>query len=389
MEELVFFRHAQIGKLVLGGLGMVLYERSSLPFGMEPFWLEVIGIFPEARDCSTILLRRLDGQPLVYRAGQFLTLLLTIHGRELRRSYSLSSAPGIDPWPAITIKRIPNGEVSRYLLDHLVPGDRLLTLPPSGRFTLAEGAATTRHFFIAAGSGMAPVYSLLKTALLAVPALATEATAGSTAEAGAVLPVQTGRDAILISQHHDEQSVLFGEALRSWQRQWPERFTWLNILSSHFGRLTNGMLQDLVEELGLGHFFYLCGPPAFMRMAQFTLRVMGVEEARIRKEHFTVEYVPPPPPIADTRPRRITISKEGQTIGFSASYPMTILQAALAHGIALPYSCRGGRCSTCVARCTAGKVKMSINEVLTDEDLQRGLVLTCVGYAETDVELAY
>ncbi|MDP4217977.1 MAG: iron-sulfur cluster-binding domain-containing protein [Bacteroidota bacterium] len=363
---------------------------------MEPFWVEVVGIFPEARDCSTIVLRRLDGQPLVYRAGQFLTFLLTIHGRELRRSYSFSSAPGIDPWPAITIKRVPNGEASRYLLDHLVPGDRLLTLPPSGRFTLeaagggGAGGAAARHFFIAAGSGMAPVYSLLKTALLTPAKPAAEGASGPAA------------DVVLISQQHDEQSVLFGEALRGWQRQWPERFTWINILSSHFGRLTNLMLQDLVGEWSerperngqparqsAVPFFYLCGPPACMRMAQFTLRLMGVEEARIRREHFTVEYVPPPPPLVDTLPKQIQIVREGQTIVFDAAYPQTILQAALAHGVELPYSCRGGRCSTCVARCLAGKVKMSINEVLTDEDLQRGLVLTCVGYAETDVELAY
>ena len=391
---------------------------------MEPFWLEVVGIFPEARDCSTIFLRRLDGQPLVYRAGQFLTLLLTIHGRELRRSYSLSSTPGIDEWPAITIKRVPNGEASRYLLDHLVPGDRLLTLPASGRFTLEtldetlEGAANAepRLFFIAAGSGMTPIISLMKSAW-----------------------ATSAQEVVLISQQHDEQSVLFGEALRGWQREWPDRFRWVNLLSTHFGRLTNEVLEEMLEELavvgeanggigggnGIGggdapaDLFYLCGPPAFMRMVQFTLRFIGVGDARIRKEHFTVEYVPPPPLVADKRPRQITIrrsaqtnkdgqtikdgqttqdgesiregrtTQHGQTIVFEAAYPMTILQAALAHGIELPYSCRGGRCSTCVARCISGSVKMSINEVLTEQDLQRGLVLTCVGYAETDVELAF
>jgi ring-1,2-phenylacetyl-CoA epoxidase subunit PaaE len=149
-----------------------------------------------------------------------------------------------------------------------------------------------------------------------------------------------------------------------------------------------------------------------MRMAQFTLRVMGFAAEQIRQEHFTVEYVPPPPLLTDTAPKKVTVSvrqrefpavrqdqladhlqPEAETLTreyqFEVAWPATILQAALNQDIPLPYSCRGGRCSTCVAKCVSGKVKMSINEVLTEKDLQEGLVLTCVGYAETDVVLRF
>jgi ring-1,2-phenylacetyl-CoA epoxidase subunit PaaE len=394
---------------------------------MEPFLLEVTDIQPAAKDCVTIYLKRADGRPVDYRAGQFLTFLLTLNGRELRRSYSLSSAPVIDEFPCITVKRVTNGAVSRYLLDHLEIGDRLLTLPPSGRFTLDNAE---RIFFIAAGSGMVPILSLLKTALAETSPARADTTHGSGHAAGRN-NLARGSDRspepriVLISQQHDEESILFRQALEQWHSDPAYSFRWINLLTAPVHksgssgthgsrrefrgvRLTNFLLEDILLELhatanppdpveigpdpvkaGDKPLFYICGPPSFMRMAQFTLRLMGIEESRIRKEYFTVEYVPPPPLLADTLPKKITLLKDGQIIVFEAAYPMTILQAALAHRVVLPYSCRGGRCSTCVARCLKGKVKMSINEVLTDRDLKAGLVLTCVGYAQTDIELSF
>lgn len=423
------------------------FGRSTPLLKADRLLLRVVAIRSEARDTATILLERADGAPLDYQAGQFLTFLFSFGGRELRRSYSFSSAPGIDATPSITVKRVINGEVSRYLLDHLRVGDELVSLAPAGRFVLegpglgamgvrgegrkgslggaeggevaagqegveagrvaevpvqsgalAAGVADTEKkvprqlFFIAAGSGMVPVFSLLKKALGEEP----------------------GSRMVLISQHHDEGSILFRRQLEELQKKYEERFGWVSILStpgvlysgmrereggvcSHFGRLTNLLLEDLIQEseerMGSepfgGKLFYLCGPPAFMRMAQFTLRLMGFTDEQIKKEHFTVEFVPPPPLLTDASPKRITVHYGGQTFEFEAAYPKTILQAALEHHIPLPYSCRGGRCSTCTARCLKGKVKMSINEVLTEKDLQEGLVLTCVGYAQTDVELAF
>jgi ring-1,2-phenylacetyl-CoA epoxidase subunit PaaE len=135
--------------------------------------------------------------------------------------------------------------------------------------------------------------------------------------------------------------------------------------------------------------FYLCGPPALMRMAQFTLKLMGFADDQIRRENFVVEYIPPPPLITDRDPKQIVIHFHKQTYHITSEFPTNILQAALNNNIQLPYSCRGGRCSTCVARLMKGNVKMSINDVLTNKDLENGLVLTCVGYPETDIELDF
>ena len=124
-----------------------------------------------------------------------------------------------------------------------------------------------------------------------------------------------------------------------------------------------------------------------MRMIQFTLRWMGFAEEKIKKEFFTIGHIPGPPLMRDDSPKHIVLHAGDKTHRFTVAYPANILQAALSHRIQLPFSCRAGRCASCVAKCISGRVLMSANEVLTESDLLNGLVLTCTGYAETDLEL--
>jgi len=339
-----------------------------VPWSMDAWVLKVSAIRPEAKNTATIFLERADGQPLDYRAGQFLTFLFSFRERQVRRSYSFSSTPDVDATPSVTVKRVVNGEVSRYLLDHLKVGDELLALPPAGRFVL-DSPEAGQLVFIAAGSGIVPVFSLIKGALFH----------------------GTGQ-VLLLSQQHDMESVIYKNALEEMTKKFADRFRWMSWLSAEGSRLNNWLLEEWLGKLVTGPvadkaLFYICGPAGFMRMAAFTLRVMGFEEGRIKKEHFTVEYVPPPPLLTDPTPKNVIIHAEGKTYRFETAWPKTILQAALDNHIPLPYSCKGGRCSSCVATCTKGSVKMSINEVLTDKDIKDGLVLTCVGYAETEIEL--
>jgi ring-1,2-phenylacetyl-CoA epoxidase subunit PaaE len=339
---------------------------------MENWILRVNGIVPEATDITTIFLERRSGEPIIYEAGQFLTLLFSFRGHSLRRSYSFSTTPGIDPVPAITVKRVPNGEISRHLLDHLQVGDVLTTLPPAGRFTLdAEGAAMKEFLFIAAGSGVVPVFSLLKAARVARP----------------------GSRLRVLTQQHDVATSPFRAAMAEMGLEWTENLTVRD------GRLTKDKLEAWVRGaletwvrrasvVGHGAYVFLCAPFDFMRMTQIVLRTMGFADEQVRREHFTVGPVPPAPPVFDTTPKTVRIRAE---VGreFVVTWPDSILTAAIRQGIPLPYSCRAGRCSSCVAQCLRGRVRMTHNEVLTDKDLAEGLVLTCVGYAETDVELGY
>ena len=310
----------------------------------------------------------MDGAPIEYHAGQFLTLLFTIHAHELRRSYSFSTAPDVDSIPAITVKRIPNGEISRYLLDHLQPGDTLTTLPPAGRFLLEP---TTKLFFLAAGSGLVPIFALIKHALTTQPAA----------------------HITLITQQHEAASTPFRAQLTALQTTYgPVRFEWIDLLSVQNGRINNWWLERWLVTTGdiTGDTrFYLCGPTAFMRMARFTLKTAGIPDDHIRQEYFTVERRPIPLPLVDPAPRQVRLKTKDGDYTFETAWPDTILDAAEKHGIRLPYSCRAGRCSTCVARLIQGQIKMSTNEVLTEKDIKEGLTLTCVGYAETDITITY
>jgi ring-1,2-phenylacetyl-CoA epoxidase subunit PaaE len=344
---------------------------------MDQLQLRVNRVRPENKDAATIVLQRSDGQPLLYEAGQFLTLLFFRNGQEMRRSYSLSSTPGIDDFASITIKRIPNGEVSRWLLDTVQPGDQFISLRPAGRFTVnTHTNASRQFFFIAAGSGIVPVYSLIKKILVEEPL----------------------SEIILINQNRSETDILFDLSIKLLQATWPSRFVCINLLSqpeeSHIlpQRLNNSLLDRLLRynlQIGWKHLFYLCGPVSFMRMAQFTIRLIGFAEDQIKKEIFTVGYIPPPPLITDYRTHEIVIHINRQDYKIHSTNQLNVLQAAINNGIQLPYSCRSGRCSSCLAKLLRGKLIMSTNEVLTEKDLQEGLILTCVGFALTDIELGF
>ncbi|AXY74515.1 oxidoreductase [Paraflavitalea soli] len=337
---------------------------------------KVIRVIPEARDTISYVLEAISGAPVTYEAGQFLTFLLDYHGQEIRRSYSLGSTPGIDEQPFITVRKKENGAISRYILEHWHVGTLVSSLPPSGRFTLSTDPGHRRQvFFLAAGSGIVPVFALLKQ----------------------LLRDESHSQVVLLYQNHDENNIIYHGAIQQLEMLFPARFTRIDLLSHPIlpdlphQRLNNGLFELLINRnLHPGPhptLYYTCGPASFMRMVQFTLRVMGVEEEYIRKENFTVETVPPPAFTIDMAPRRVQVRRGEQHHEFTVAYPTTILQAALNQHIKLPYSCKGGRCSACTARCLSGTVKMNMNEVLTEKDLQNGLILTCVGYAETDLIL--
>jgi ring-1,2-phenylacetyl-CoA epoxidase subunit PaaE len=273
------------------------------------------------------------------------------------------------------VKRVPNGEISRSFTDKLKAGAKLIALQPAGRFTIATNKNLSRQvFFIAAGSGIVPVFSLLKK----------------------ILHDEPKTHVVLIYQNHHEEDIIFHKQLLEISKD-RQQFSLISLLSKPAKnkdpeKLNIFLLEKIIAENFIEdkkQLFYLCGPASFMRLAQFTLKWMGFADEQIKKENFTVDLIPLPPLIADTSPKKITIHFQKKIFHIQAVYPKNILQAALDNNIQLPYSCRGGVCSTCVAKCKKGKVKMSNNEVLTEKDLQNGLVLTCVGYAETDLELEF
>ena len=334
--------------------------------------LQIINIVQETPDTRTFMLQNTRNEPLPYQAGQFLTFVFEVSGQEVRRSFSLSSAPETDSLLAITVRRIPNGEVTRLLFDHYQPGDLLFAMPPSGRFTLDTDPDQERDIFlIGAGSGITPLFSLLKKGLY------TEKKSHIT----------------LIYSNRNEKTAIFFDAINQLATQHTDRFTPIHLLSNpapayhHLrGRLNKDLLQQLTTQNR--HFqekdalFYLCGPGDFMRNATIALVAAGYHKTQIKTEAYVIK-----PVISlsvDTSPKRVRL------VFRSLEYDLTlhgesILQAALNAGIRLPYSCRGGRCSACVAVCKSGKVTMQVNEVLTDRDLAEGYILTCTGHPESEM----
>lgn len=331
--------------------------------------LRVTALVAETADAKTFFLRPTDGRSVPYQAGQFLTFLFEVNGHEIRRSYSMSSAPGVDADLAVTVKRVENGEISRYLLNRVRVGDVLRSLPPSGRFTLAEETGGDL-VLIGAGSGITPLFSILKT----------------------VLATQPTRRVLLMYASREARSAIFYGQLLALSRQHPDRFTLLTPFSAEGQRLTNARLESLLRRHLHGPRdpvrAYLCGPADFMRLARITLLFVGFHADQIRQEHFVVETTPVPPVPTLSVPSRVTIRFRGKTHRLAVPAGQYLLTAALEAGISLPYSCRGGRCATCAARCTSGRIAMRLNDVLTARDLSEGWVLTCTGYAESEeVEL--
>ncbi len=344
--------------------------------------LRVVRIVSETMDTNSYFLEPLNDKPVLYQAGQFLTLIVqhrdryarsgVPNGHEVRRSYSLSSAPDEDLL-RLTIKRVQNGEISRYLHNTLRVGDVLTSLRPAGRFTL-NADQSGDVVLLGAGSGISPLFALLKQ----------------------VLRTNFNQRVTLLYSNSTERSIIFRSELDELQRQFPNRFRLLYLVSNPSddwpgwrGRLNNVMLERLLPQL-IGPSnretlqFYLCGPGDYMRMVQFTLVFSGVRPDQIRRENFVIEPAVLSPPPAIAQDRTVILRFHGRVVEMQVPAYKSILQAALDEGVNLPYSCRGGRCSTCAARCLSGSVHMTINDVLTERDLADGWVLTCTGYPESD-----
>jgi ring-1,2-phenylacetyl-CoA epoxidase subunit PaaE len=188
------------------------------------------------------------------------------------------------------------------------------------------------------------------------------------------------------------------------EKKYPERFECIRIFSNPtengsaiYGHLNLAMLKELVISYSrykpTDSAFFTCGPFPYMRMVNMILIAMGYEKEQIRKENFDVPKTGIQLwglPVKDKLNKRIRIYRNGEMTAFEAGFSESILDAALRQGIKLPYSCRGGICSTCTARCTEGQVWMSVNDVLTDKELNEGFVLTCTGYAvSSEVKIEY
>lgn len=328
----------------------------------------ITSIREETPGVKTFSLRQEDGSVIPYAAGQFITFVFTHHGKEERRSFSISSSPVLNEPLSFTVKRIDNGAYSRLLTDRATIGNRLLTTGAAGLFTLpASIDAFSQVFFFAAGIGITPIFSLIKT----------------------LLYTQPHKQIVLIYSNRSKEDVVFYNELNILAKKFPGNFKVEFLYSTSFdlarARLSKALLPVFLKEYATAPkekmLFYICGPFSYMRMAILALEEQGIDNAQIKKENFNTndrQIIRTEP--QDKTMHRVRIKMDNKEYSFSVQYPDTILQAAKKNGIALPYSCEVGRCGSCAARCIQGKVWLSYNEVLMDTDLAHGSILTCVGH---------
>jgi 3-ketosteroid 9alpha-monooxygenase subunit B len=326
---------------------------AAVPEGFVP--LRVKSVVRETRDAISIAfdIPESSVRQFGYQAGQFLTLLVRVDGRDYRRCYSMSSSPALDEDLRITVKRDRDGVVSNWLNDTAAPGKDIHALPPQGRFVLKDNDRELIAF--AGGSGITPVFSLLRSALMS-----------------------SARNTRLFYANRCRDSVIFNEALASLTDSHPGRFAVQHHLDDECGFMTPADVKAFIASARDADY-YICGPGPFMGVVQTTLRTAGVPADRVHLEHFEVAELPVAPPAAggDAVTEEVTIELQRRTITVPYSPGDTLLQTARMAGLQAPSSCEVGSCGTCMARLSQGSARMINNDALEDDEVEDGWVLTC------------
>lgn len=342
--------------------------------------LQVKKIIRETPDAIIIEFDQPD-PVMVYSSGQFLTLILTIDGKEVRRAYSLCSSPAVDKGLAVTVKRVEGGLVSNWLNDRLKEGDKIKVMEAMGSFTTEYDKSNKRHLILfAGGSGITPMLSIIKSMLTYEPESICS----------------------LIYCNRNLESIIFRESLDQLQARYEGRLRVIHVLDDapmnwqgHSGLLNHDMLIKIFERLpdwGIDHSTYLmCGPEGMMKNVQNILVEQRIPEDKIFKESFVAGTIDKELKGTDgvineevTDTKEVKIIYDGEEHIFSVSPGKSILETALDLGIDLPYSCQSGLCTACRGKCISGKVKLDEEEGLSEAELEEGYVLTCVGHPLTD-----
>jgi 3-ketosteroid 9alpha-monooxygenase subunit B len=324
--------------------------------------LRVAEVITETSDAKSFVftIPEVLRQVFRYRAGQFLTLEVPWEGALLRRCYSLASSPQCDTAPKVTVKRVKDGRASNWLNDQVCAGDKLAVLPPEGRFVLTDTDAPLVLF--AGGSGITPVISLIKTAL-----------------------VTGSRKILLLYANRDERSIIFKGELDTLAAKHWQRIEIHHHLDCEKGFVADNDVRPLAELGTARGVFYICGPGPFMETVERGLLTAGVDPAHIRIERFISlpdpgtepSATPPVPPAEGALPSEIEIELRGQKHAVPYKEGLSILKAAREAGLDAPYSCEEGFCGCCAARLLEGRVHMAASDALTEEEKRRGLILTC------------
>ncbi|WNJ16486.1 ferredoxin--NADP reductase [Pontibacter sp. G13] len=360
----------------------------------------------ETPDAYTVYFRQPESGPFHYEPGQYLTFRMSIDGAEIRRSYSLSSSPTQDDRLSVTIKRVEDGRASNFIRDHLKAGDVLESYPPMGHFKVTVDPSHSKHYIlIGAGSGITPLYSILRTVLAHEPESKVTLWYGS----------------------RNEDSIIFADELVELGQTYGERLHVLHSLSQptaewkgYKGRLDADRIYDLVSDLFMKDEhrkeYFVCGPNGLMEAAEKALEKHAVNPNDIYHEYYSA----PTPSEADVAKqyagtegeedepelnghvvsdgeqeyeivkRTVKVIIDNQPHELEVNPEQYVLDSAIAANLDPPYACQTGICTTCRAMLNEGVVSMDETEGLSREEIEAGFVLTCQCHPLTEnVELEF
>ena len=349
--------------------------------GPKYYDLTVKEIVQETRDTISIVLEQPAEDPVQYKSGQFLTLIVPVNGKEVRRAYSLCSSPFVDRHLAVTVKRVEEGLMSNWLPDNLKAGSKLKVMEAMGQFTTEFSPNNKRHLVMfAGGSGITPMMSIIKSIL--------------TQEPNSIVS--------LIYCNRDIDSIIFRESLEEMQTNDEGRLHVIHVLDNapmnwqgYSGLLNHDMLTKLFERVpdwGIDSTTYLmCGPEGMMKNVDSLLDMRHIPKEKIFKESFVQGIIDKGQKkeevatgVEELKTREVTIRYDGQEYKVTVPPDKGILESALDQGIDLPYSCQSGLCTACRGKALSGKVKLDEEEGLSQSERAEGYVLTCVGHPLTD-----
>lgn len=344
--------------------------------------LMVKEIKKETRDCVSMVFEipELLKTIFEFRQGQNITLKTNVDGEELRRSYSICSAP-FENELRVAVKKVDGGKFSGYVNDNVQKGDVLMVMPPTGKFnTTLETENKKQYVAFAAGSGITPIISIIKT----------------------TLQKEIGSCFTLVYSNRNKNSIIFFEELEGLKNKYLQRFNFINLLSRektdvpiNSGRITTEKLQALCTLIDYNKTddFFICGPEAMIFCVKNFLEIKGIIPIKIHFELFTTPgqkniEVPNKNTNDSSQKSKVIIKLDGRTVEFDLAFESnSILEAALQQGADLPYACKGGVCATCRAKLLQGKVTMNVNYALEPDEVARGFILTCQSHPLTEMVL--
>ncbi|MFM9826980.1 FAD-binding oxidoreductase [Flavobacterium sp.] len=336
---------------------------------MKLYTLKIESIKNETPDSITLCFKQPGLRKIKYLSGQYLTLSFRINGRKYLRPYSLSSAPSIDSYIEVTIKRLQNGIVSNHILDNLQVGNLIEVMEPQGNFCYIPNNNDDEIYFWGVGSGITPLLSIIKEILATFPLLKIH----------------------LIYGNKNPESTIFLETINQLKVLYPSVFTITYFFSQldvknkqpnvFQGRINEQFILELLKNNSVNSKHYICGPMSLKDMIKETLNELNISSPNVFSEDF--ELVINPKDFENINTQEIKINFQNNNTLVEVAKGKSVLEAALDAGIDLPYSCQTGNCSTCKGTLKSGELKM-LGLSKDHIDIKNGEYLLCCSYPMTD-----